>query len=141
MAPRTRPPLWSPSPCRSSLGGMVPCTWLPYNNNLRRSVYMPHPCGISYVVLGASRYLERPLLLLFFQSIVVPFRVPRRARAVDRNTQSASVEKTLSKKHCRKNTVEKHRRRQLLQYYDTNFYICDSRENPNATHQSSFAGQ
>jgi hypothetical protein len=31
------------------------------------------------------------------------------------------------------------RKRHLLQYYDTNLYICDSREIPNATHQSSFA--
>ena len=32
MAPRTRPPLWSPAPCWSGQGKMVPCTRLPHSS-------------------------------------------------------------------------------------------------------------
>ena len=34
--------------------------------NLRRSVYMPHPCGISYVVLDTPRYMDSTFIIVVF---------------------------------------------------------------------------
>jgi hypothetical protein len=56
MAPRTWPPLWSPYPCRSGQGKWYLVPGYLTVLSLRRPDYMPHACGISYVVLGTSMY-------------------------------------------------------------------------------------
>ena len=85
---------------------------------------MPHPCGISYVVLGTFRYSDSTFIITFppiyCNALSGPTSRTRRGsgHAVGQRWKN-TVEKTLLKKH---------RRRQLLQYYDNNFHICDSRE-------------
>jgi hypothetical protein len=73
MGPRTRLPVWPPSPCRSVWGKMVLEYLVPgylISLNLRRSVYMLHPCGIPYVVLGTYRYLDSTFIITIFSNIL-----------------------------------------------------------------------
>ena len=67
-----------------------------------------------------SRYLNGTFIITIFQYIVVPFRVPRHARAVDRNTQLASFDAKLAATATTEEAT--------FAIYETNFYVCDSRE-------------
>ena len=71
MVPRTRPPLWSPSPCRSGQGKMVPCTDIPGYLTILNLRTIALDMNYSTLGRGSEDQTQIPHPLCFASSVKV----------------------------------------------------------------------